>query len=318
MECLACRRVDRRRERELSANGPTPLSAYLGVARAPFLLLPPTLIAAGAAAGAYYGAFDLGRSLLAVVGLVALHMAVNIFNEWSDMRTGIDLETERTPFSGGSGTLPAGRMSLTTAFRFGVGCAAVGFAIGVYFLDRIGMPFVPLLVVGALLVVGYTDFLARIGIGEIAAGLGLGGLPVLGAAMAQNGTLGPAAWAVAVPPTFMTFNLLLLNEFPDEAADRAGGRRNLVLLLGRPGAAWVYALAGITVPVWIVLAVVLRVLPPHALAAAVPSLLLVKPLAWAFRDPDQPVPVPAMGANVMWNLATNLAMAAALITAAAG
>jgi 1,4-dihydroxy-2-naphthoate octaprenyltransferase len=37
----------------------------------------------------------------------------------------------------------------------------------------------------------------------------------------------------------MTFDLLLLNELPDEEADRAGGRRNLVLILGRRAAALV-------------------------------------------------------------------------------
>ena len=83
------------------------IKPYSGVARAPFLLLPPTLIAAGASAAAWEGSFSWFRTLVALVGLVALHMAVNALNEWSDMRTGIDLETERTPFSGGSGTLPA-------------------------------------------------------------------------------------------------------------------------------------------------------------------------------------------------------------------
>lgn len=302
----------------MSGTGAAPVSAYLGVARAPFLLLPPTLVAAGAAASAYEGAFDPVRTAVALVGLVALHMAVNIFNEWSDMRSGIDLETERTPFSGGSGTLPAGRMSLTTAFAFAVVCSAVGLAVGVWFLSLVGTVLVPILVIGALLVLGYTEFLARIGVGEIAAGLGLGGLPVLGAALVQDGALGPAAWAAALPATFMTLNLLLLNEFPDESADRKGGRRNLVLLLGRAGASWVYALAGLAVPCSIILLVMMGVLPFHALAAVVPSLLLVQPLRWAFRDPDDPVPVPALGANVIWNLSTNAILAAALFTAAAG
>ncbi len=302
----------------MSGTGAAPVSAYLGVARAPFLLLPPTLIAAGAAASAYEGAFDPVRTAVALVGLVALHMAVNIFNEWSDMRSGIDLETERTPFSGGSGTLPAGRMSLTTAFAFAVVCAAVGFAVGVWFLSLVGTVLVPILVIGALLVLGYTDFLARIGVGEMAAGLGLGGLPVLGAALVQDGTVGPAVWAAALPATFMTFNLLLLNEFPDQEADRRGGRRNLVLLLGRAGASWVYALAGLAVPSSIILTVMMGVLPPHALAAVVPSLLLVQPLRWAFRDPDDPVPVPALGANVIWNLSTNAILAASLFVASVG
>ena len=67
------------------------IKEYASVARAPFLLLPPTLVAAGAAAAAWDGAFSWARTLLALIGLVSLHMAVNILNEWSDMRTGIDL-----------------------------------------------------------------------------------------------------------------------------------------------------------------------------------------------------------------------------------
>ena len=115
----------------------------------------------------------------------------------------------------------------------------------------------------------------------------------------------------------MTFNLLLLNEFPDEEADRAGGRKNLVLLLGRNRAAWVYAIAGIAVPVSIVAAVVVGMLPPPALVALLPSVLLAKPLQWVFSDPSQPVPIPALGANVIWNLTTNSLIAITLIIAIA-
>ncbi len=113
----------------------------------------------------------------------------------------------------------------------------------------------------------------------------------------------------------MTFNLLLLNEFPDEEADRAGGRRNLVLLLGRKGAALVYAAAALLTPAAIVAAVVLDALPAQALAATVPSLLLAAPLRWALGDTREPVPIPALGFNVAWNLATNSTLAAALVVA---
>ena len=122
------------------------IQQFASVARAPFLLLPPTLIAAGAAASAWDGAFSWARTLLALVGLVALHMAVNILNEWSDMRTGIDLETERTPFSGGSGTLPAGGMGLKTALAFGLVCAGVGLVIGVWFLWKVGWILLPIMI----------------------------------------------------------------------------------------------------------------------------------------------------------------------------
>jgi 1,4-dihydroxy-2-naphthoate octaprenyltransferase len=291
------------------------LKAFAGVARAPFLLLPVTLVASGTAAAAYHGAFDAVRAAVALAGLVALHMAVNILNEWSDFRTGIDLHTQPTPFSGGSGTLPGRGMRPATALAFAAVCALAGLAAGLWLLSQVGPILAPFMVGGAVTVLAYTPWMTRIGIGEVAAGLGLGLLPVAGSAVVQSGTLTPAAWAVAAPAFFMTFNLLLLNEFPDEEADRAGGRRHLVILLGREGASRVYAIAAVAVPAAIVGAVVRGLLPVPALLGALPSLLLVGPLRWAFRNPQLPVPLPAMAANVQWNLATNLALAAGLAAA---
>jgi 1,4-dihydroxy-2-naphthoate octaprenyltransferase len=291
------------------------IQKFASVARAPFLLLPPTLVAAGAAAAAWDGSFSWTRTLLALIGLVALHMAVNILNEWSDMRTGIDLETERTPFSGGSGTLPAGGMSSKTALLFGLVCSAVGLAIGLWFLSQVGWILLPIMLAGAVSVLAYTDVLARIGVGEIAAGFGLGAGPVVGAALVQGGGWSTAATAASIPAFFMTFNLLLLNEFPDEAADRGGGRRNLVILSGRKTAAWIYVFAGLATPAALIVAVFLGVLPALCLFAALPSLLLVKPVRWALSDPTKPVPVPALGANGVWNLVTNTLIAVTLIVA---
>ncbi len=87
------------------------LAAYLAVARAPFLLLPVALVAAGAGAAAYGGAVDGLRTLAALVGLVGLHVAVDAWNEVSDYRRGIDLEHHggeriETPPAGRSPPLP--------------------------------------------------------------------------------------------------------------------------------------------------------------------------------------------------------------------
>ena len=58
-------------------------------------------------------------------------------------------------------------------------------------------------------------------------------------------------------------------------------------------------------------------LPKHALAAALPSAVLQRPLAWAFGEPEEDLPVAALGANVVWNLATNSVLALALVVATA-
>jgi len=289
------------------------LRAYAGIARAPFLLLPVTLVVCGASASAYEGGFHWGATLLALVGLVAVHISVNALNEWSDMRRGIDLQTVRTPFSGGSGTLPSGAAPVEAAFAVGATSAGIGLLIGLYFLFSIGMAFLPFLLVGAVFVMGYTDGLARIGIGEVAAGLGLGGLAVAGVALVQEGVLGGVAIAASVPAFLMTFNLLLLNEFPDEAADRAGGRKNLVILLGRRTAAMIYVVAGLFVPLWIVAGVAVGPFPGWALVGALPSVLLARPIQWALGDPTTDVPIPALAANVTWNLATNTLLGLGLL-----
>ena len=289
------------------------LKPYLGIARAPFLILSITLVASGAAAAAYDGAFSWSRTLLALVGLVALHISANALNEASDMRTGIDLHTRPTPFSGGSGTLPSGALSERTARIFALSFAAIGAACGIWFLFQVGWVLVPILVIGAVCVLGYSEFLTRIGVGEIAAGIGLGAGPVIGTALVQNGELGSAATAAAVPALLMTFNLLLLNEFPDEAADRLGGRRHLVINFGRVSAARIYAAAALATPLSIVVAVIVKALPELCLLGALPSLLLFKPLHWSFKSPNEAVPIPALGANVNWILSTNLVLAATLL-----
>jgi 1,4-dihydroxy-2-naphthoate octaprenyltransferase len=291
------------------------VKAYLGVIRTPFLLLSVTLVASGAAAAAYNGDFSWVRTLIALVGLTALHVAVNSLNEASDMRTGIDLHTQRTPFSGGSGTLPAGELEERTARRIGYGAFAIGTACGVYFLLEVGWSLLPLFLAGAVCVLAYTDVLARVGVGELAAGLGLGALPVAGTALVQDGNLGPAAMVASIPAFLMTFDLLLLNEFPDEIPDREGGRRNLILFLGRKTGARIYAAAALAAPLAILIGVATKALPTVCTLAILPSLLLAQPLRWAIRNPEEPVPIPALGANVIWNLGTNLALAATLVAA---
>jgi 1,4-dihydroxy-2-naphthoate octaprenyltransferase len=293
------------------------LAAIAGVARAPFLVLPVTLVAAGAAAAAYDDRASALATVLALIGLVALHAAVNAFNEASDMRSGIDLQTKRTPFSGGSGTLPSGALPVGGAVGVGVAGSAVGLLVGIYFMTRIGWwPLAGVMALGAVAVLVYTQLFARTGVGEVFAGLGLGLLPVVGTALVQAGEIGPAAWAAGVPAFFMTFNLLLLNEFPDEQADRAGGRLNLVLMLGRRRAALVYIAAAVATPLSVAAAVLARGLPPLALIGCLPFWFAVPAVRWAASQPQEPVPIPAMAGNVIWNLATNSMIAAGLGLAA--
>ncbi|MFB6267289.1 MAG: prenyltransferase [Halodesulfurarchaeum sp.] len=292
---------------------PERLHGYLRVARAPFLALPVTLIVLGTATAMAARGFDPLHALLAFVGLLSLHVSVNARNEYRDYQSGIDLETDPTPFSGGSKALPEGALEPEEARRFALVTAGVGALIGAYFLVTVGALLVPIIVVGGVSVLFYTSHLAKSGLGELFAGLGLGGLPVLGTGLVQLGTVPPALLVASVPPTLLTFNLLLLNEFPDQEADRRGGRRNLIHRLGRRGAALVYSLAAFGVPVSIVAGVALGFFAWPALLGALPSLALVRPISWALGSPSSPVSEEALRDNVLWILSTNLLLAAGLL-----
>lgn len=288
------------------------IAAYAAVARAPFLLLPITLVAVGTGAAIYLGMQDWAHAGLALLGLLGVHVAVNALNEASDFRSGIDSNTERTPFSGGSGTLPAGLLSYRKAVAIGLSGGAVGVAVGVYFLTVVGTSLIPILAIGALAAFGYSGILARAYVGEFFAGLGLGALPVVATTLVQTGSYESVAIAASLPAFFMTLNLLLLNEFPDEEADRTGGRRNLVIMLGRKSAAMLYVAFALLAPLSLIAGVALDYLPPLTLAAMAPTLLLVSAFRWAFARPEEPVPIPALGSNVIWNMSTNVVLAVAL------
>lgn len=288
------------------------IKPFAGVSRAPFLLLSVAVVANGAAAAAFGGTFDPMRTLLALVGLMALHVAVNALNEASDYESGIDLHTDPTPFSGGSKTLPEGDLGPRTTYRFGYAMAAIGAVIGLWFLYVVGPILVPFILIGGICVVAYTDYLTKLGIGEVAAGLGLGALPVAGTAVVQAGELSTAAIAASVPAFLLTFNLLLLNEFPDHEADKHGGRSNLTHIFGRPGAAWIYVVAAMAVPLSIIAAVWLGALPTIALVAVLPSALLARPVSWAMERPEVVPSVDELRDNVIWVLGTNFLLALGL------
>ena len=46
-----------------------------------------------------------------------------------------------------------------------------------------------------------------------------------------------------LPLGFMMFSMITINEIPDEADDRAGGKKNLVVLFGAKAAVWLYGIS---------------------------------------------------------------------------
>jgi 1,4-dihydroxy-2-naphthoate octaprenyltransferase len=266
----------------------------------------------GVATARWHGFVHLGHSLLLGLGVVLAHTAVNLFNELSDHATGIDAHTARTPFSGGSGMLQAGLTTPRQVTIAAYGALLAAGAIGLYFVWISGWPILALMACGALAIRFYTSHLARWGVGELVSGLTLGSLAVIGSHYALTSFMTADILYISAPPGILTALLLFLNEFPDAEADRRGGRRHLVILLGTKRSAVLYAVGALLVFVLIAAAPLLLNIP-HAVWIALAALPLG--LAAALRVlkyHDAPARlVPAQGLNVALVIVTDLLLALA-------
>lgn len=291
--------------------GPGPV---FGPMRPPFLLLAIVCVMLGVASAHQAGGALAALPLtLALIGGLAAHVAVNALNEWHDFHSGLDLRTERTPFSGGSGALPAA----PDKARYGLVIGSVGvgitLAIGVYFTATVGWGIVPLGLAGLIVVVAYTRWLTRsVMLCLWAPGVGFG-LMTLATHYVLAGRYTPAAgWAMLVP-LFLVSDLLLLNQFPDVEADAAVGRRHLMIVHGRRAGVAVYGIFLAAAYLSVVAGWRAGGLPTLALIALATVPLAVATWRGASRHADDiPALIPHLGRNVVLTLATPLLLALAL------
>jgi len=219
---------------------PGSLKAWLTLPRFQFLPLTIIMVSLGTAIAAYEGYFHLGHFLLAMIGSILVHMTVNIINDYHDYVDGIDLNTQRTPFSGGSGVLPLNLLKPKQAFWFATICLLIAMVIGFYFVMKRGWLLFPLLLLAGFSAYFYNVYLSKWQIGEIFAGLCFGPLLVLGSYYVQTGRYSWETLVASLAPGILTSNLLVLNEFPDREADRKGGRRHWVITLGKKDASYLF------------------------------------------------------------------------------
>ncbi len=84
------------------------LKSYFGPMRLPFLILTPASVLLGLGTAVFSSKqISIAYFILILIGALSAYISVNAFNEYFDFKSGLDFKTERTPFSGGSGTLPA-------------------------------------------------------------------------------------------------------------------------------------------------------------------------------------------------------------------
>lgn len=291
----------------------------VGVARPNFLSLSLVCVLL-AAAVTWYETASLPLGLLGLVLLmaVAAHISVNAWNEYFDFRSGLDYLTDKTPFSGGSGTLIQQPTLAHQALALALTTLALVVLLGLWLAWQLNWQLLWIGVPGVAIIYAYTQYINRSPLlCLLAPGLGFGLLMTLGAIWVLSGQLTALAWVVAAVVGFLVSNLLLLNQFPDVEADRQVGRNHYPILLGRQTSAWIYTSLLLASYGLLGVAVWQAWLPLEALLAWV-TLPLAGGLVWGVVTRANQVTrlLPFMGLNVALCHLYPLLLGVALVWAA--
>lgn len=279
----------------------------IGVTRPNFLILTPVCISLGVGSVLLSG-HPLSLHLLSIVILGALmaHISVNALNEYIDFHSGLDAKTDRTPFSGGSGTLVLQPNLAPHALIVGVVSLLITLGCGLYLIQIVGWGLVPIGLLGILIIIVYTSWINRSRfLVLIASGFCFGPLMVVGTHYALTGQFSSTALLVSLVPFFLVNNLLLLNQIPDIEPDRSVGRDNYAIAFNSQQRALLFLGFCISAYVSVILGALLGLLPPASLISLITAVLVYQ-IYIVIRDHEGATDllIPSLGKNVLLTLIT--------------
>jgi len=177
--------------------------------------------------------------LLGVLGVILIMLSTYHSGEYFDYSGDLlSNQLHKNKFAGGSRMLLSGKLPPAIAFWTSVISLIIAATIGfiLQFVYKTG-PYTLLLgFLGAFSGFFYSTPPVRLvkrGTGEIFIGFCYGWLPVASAYYIQTGMIHPIIHWMAIPIGLTIFNVIFLNEFPDYAADKATGKKNLLNRLGK-------------------------------------------------------------------------------------
>jgi 1,4-dihydroxy-2-naphthoate octaprenyltransferase len=247
------------------------VTKWIRAMRAPFFTASAVPVLVGTAlAFNLTGRFNLYKFILVLVGVPLFNAGTNLANDYYDHKTSNDeINTRVTPFSGGSRVIQEGTVSPKHMLAASLLFFAAGSIIGLY-LNAVtpGNVVLYLGIFGLLSGFFYTAAPVLIGyrgIGEFVVGLDLGTLAILGAYYVQAHSLSWPAFWLSLPIGFLVAAILYINQFPDYDADKAVGKKHLVVRLGKKKAVYGYYLLILATYSVILATVVFKLVTPFVL-----------------------------------------------------
>jgi 1,4-dihydroxy-2-naphthoate octaprenyltransferase len=291
------------------------LKYLLGPMRPNFLILTPACVLVGLGTAVWTTReVSVFYFILTLIGALCTHISVNAFNEYFDFKSGLDLRTQRTPFSGGTGTLPAHPEAANQTLATAIIALSIAGLIGLYFLYARGLALLPLGLLGFVIIVAYSPWVAyHSWVSLIAPGLGFGPLMVMGTHFVLTGHYSWTALVGSLVPFLLVNNLLLLNQFPDVEADKTIDRRNAPIVFGKKASSLIYGLFLLMAYLSIIFGVSFGFLPLGSLLGLATLVIAVPSFIGAVRYAEDTTKlIPSMGMNVAVNIVTPTLVAVGL------
>jgi 1,4-dihydroxy-2-naphthoate octaprenyltransferase len=181
------------------------------------------------------GVFVWWKWLLAVLGVMLLQTTANLVNEYMDFQRGSDQHKQ----AGQSMSLKQNLLTPREVLIGAIIVTVLGVAIGLFLLTQSGPWLWAIGIGGVLIAITYTAGpfpLAYHGLGEVAAGIFMGPMIVLGAYYVMNpaipAEMGVKLSLISFPIMFTTAAILHANNIRDLDADRTANKRTLAVLFG--------------------------------------------------------------------------------------
>ncbi len=188
-------------------------------------------LALAAAIALDQGVFDLVPFALALVGALCLQTGANLVNEYADYKRGADTYK----VAGQGMTIKQQALTPRSVLIGAVVAVSAGALIGLLLLAHSGPLLLWIGVGGVLVVITYTAGpfpLAYNGLGEVAVGVFMGPLMVLGAYYVMARAADPPPVLAAAPIALMVAAILHANNIRDYDADKAVNKRTLAVIFG--------------------------------------------------------------------------------------
>ena len=252
------------------------ISVWLRVIRVRFLLASIIAVSVGLAITWWHtGNISIFDAILTMCGVLALHASVDLLNDYWDFKRGIDTTTHRTKMSGGSGVLPEGLLKPAQVYAAGITFLIIGTVIGIYFVATDGIVIGIILAFAVISIYFYSTKIVDWGLAEVFVAI-KGSMIVMGTYFVQTSQITEQSVLAGIVIGVLSSLVLFITSFPDHDADKAKGRKTLVINLGKQKACtilWIFPAItyGITI-----IAVVFEIFPVFCLIILSTVPLIIK------------------------------------------